>query len=172
MTDEEKQKLAEFMGGKAWYDKEGKQIWGHDDNGGLQLLLEIRGWGHIRNRFNTYKEAVKFQDLFGKFVEDSINEKISSSSEVKELKAEVEKLNKEKPVLHSPSEFPKISDDDEDFSVDVLIIDENGLNGVACYIYADKKWIFHTDTLVDYNEKGNETKWMWYYPLFDNTSLR
>ncbi len=61
---------------------------------------------------------------------------------------------------------PKPSPDDVTFSVDVLIIDENELHGVACYSFEDEKWIFHTDTLVDYDEVGHETQWRWYYPTF------
>lgn len=65
--------------------------------------------------------------------------------------------------LHSPDKLPK-QIEGELFSEDVIVIDEEGLNGVAFYDYGLKEWGFHTDTLVDYNEKGNETKWMWYYP--------
>lgn len=69
--------------------------------------------------------------------------------------------------LHDPKTTkPVISTDDDDFSEDVITIDEHGLNGVACYHFGDKKWIFHTDTLVDYNEEGHETLWYWYYPPF------
>jgi len=63
--------------------------------------------------------------------------------------------------------FPKSSECDKNFSDDVFIIDEEGLNGIAYYNFDTKKWGFHTDTLVDYNEKGNETKWLWYYPMFN-----
>lgn len=61
---------------------------------------------------------------------------------------------------------PIHSEDDDSYSIDVLIIDENGINGVAFYDYGSMEWRFHTDTLVDYDEKDHETKWMWYYPPF------
>lgn len=59
---------------------------------------------------------------------------------------------------------PIPSKDCPEFSVDVFIIDEKEMHGLACYHFEDKKWIFHTDTLVDYDEKGAETQWRWYYP--------
>lgn len=64
---------------------------------------------------------------------------------------------------------PKPSKDDITFSEDVYIIDEDGMHGLAYYSFEDEKWRFHTDTLVDYDEPGNETKWLWYYPPVDLT---
>jgi hypothetical protein len=66
--------------------------------------------------------------------------------------------------LHDPSQRPKHSDDTREFSVDVFTIDEHGLPGLAYFSFEDDRWRFHTDTLVDYNEHGNETRWNWYYP--------
>lgn len=68
--------------------------------------------------------------------------------------------------LHFPTELPVSSKDDPNYSVDVFTCDEEGLHGLAYYVFEDKEWHFHTDTLVDYNEKGNETKWKWCYPPF------
>ena len=62
---------------------------------------------------------------------------------------------------------PNPSKDDVTFSVDVFIIDENKLHGLGYYHFKDCKWYFHTDTLVDYNEAGAETKWKWYYPVVE-----
>ncbi len=56
-------------------------------------------------------------------------------------------------------------------SVDVFIMDEDGMHGLAAYSFADEKWIFHTDTLVDYDEEGAETKWRWYYPPFTKKQI-
>jgi len=61
---------------------------------------------------------------------------------------------------------PNPSIDDISFSEDVCIIDEDGVNGLAYYDFELCQWTFHTDTLVDYSEVGNPTKWWWYYPLF------
>lgn len=59
---------------------------------------------------------------------------------------------------------PLPSKNDITFSDDVFIIDEDGMHGLAYYSFEDCQWKFHTDTLVDYNEVGHETKWKWYYP--------
>lgn len=67
---------------------------------------------------------------------------------------------------------PKPSPNDATFSVDVNIIDENGVHGLAYFCFEDNKWIFHTDTLVDYDEVGAETKWVWYYPVLDKNDVR
>lgn len=68
--------------------------------------------------------------------------------------------------FYDPSAIPAVSEEDCSHSVDVFILDEEGMHGLAFYSFEDKRWIFHTDTLVDYNEPGNEMKWKWYYPPF------
>lgn len=74
--------------------------------------------------------------------------------------------------LYDPSVvFPKACEDDPEFSVDVCIIDEENMHGLAYYIFAERRWSFHTDTLVDYNEIGAETKWMWYYPVVNANDI-
>ena len=70
-------------------------------------------------------------------------------------------------IFYNPDQFPKKSEDDESFSDDVMIIDENGIHGIGYYDFELLKWSFHTDTLVDYDEPGHETKWKWYYPIFE-----
>ena len=62
---------------------------------------------------------------------------------------------------------PRPSADDITFSEDVCIIDENNMQGVAYFCFESMQWRFHTDALVGYDEPGNETKWMWYYPPVD-----
>lgn len=69
--------------------------------------------------------------------------------------------------LFNPTEIPKVSADDAEYSVDVCTIDEDNIHCVGFYHYTDKKWYFHTDTLSDYNE----TKWKWYYPVVTNADL-
>lgn len=68
----------------------------------------------------------------------------------------------------SPSEFPKADRDLNgkllEFSIDVYVIDENGLHSIGFYNFDLEEWNFHTDTLIDYNEVENKTKWVWYYP--------
>ena len=73
-------------------------------------------------------------------------------------------LNNIQIKVYQPTTHPKQSKEDIEYSVDVFIIDENGMNGLAYYHFTDEQWHFHTDTLVDYNEIGSETKWVWYYP--------
>ncbi len=70
------------------------------------------------------------------------------------------------PKFHNPSEYPTRVEGEE-FSVDVFILDETGVHGIAFWNFDDKVWRFHTDTLVDYNEPNAETKWKWYYPPYD-----
>ncbi len=73
-------------------------------------------------------------------------------------------------VFYNPDQFPKKSEDydkDAPYSDDVMIIDENGIHGIGFYDFESLKWCFHTDTLVDYDEPGHETKWKWYYPIFE-----
>jgi len=60
---------------------------------------------------------------------------------------------------------PRPSKDDITFSEDVCIIDENDVHGLAYFCFESMQWRFHTDTLVDYDEIGAETKWKWYYPV-------
>lgn len=88
----------------------------------------------------------------------------------------LEKLvNQYKPELFSPDRKPiyekDLAGNIEPFSVDVCIIDEKGVHGLAYFNFDTDEWSFHTDTLVDYNEEGAETKWWWYYPLVTKDSL-
>lgn len=67
--------------------------------------------------------------------------------------------------LFNPNKVqPQKSKDDDRFSLDVFIIDETGLNGLAYYSFEENKWEFHTDTLVYYFEEDDPTEWYWYYP--------
>ena len=66
-------------------------------------------------------------------------------------------------VLNDPTAIPERSEDDRNYSNDVFIIDQDGMIGVAFYNFVIMKWLFHTDTLVDYSEFGNETQWKWFY---------
>jgi hypothetical protein len=79
---------------------------------------------------------------------------------VKELESKL--IKNSKIGLHNPNEFP-LKQKGETFSVDVIIIDEFGLLGIAAYDFESSDWIFHTDTLIDYKESGHETKWKWFY---------
>ena len=65
--------IKEFTGKKVSYDKLGQIIFGRD---GSQMILDVRGWGFIQNQFKTEEAAGKFQDNFGQFVVDAINEKL------------------------------------------------------------------------------------------------
>jgi hypothetical protein len=75
-------KVKDFIGDKAVYDEEAQTIWGEDSKGGLQMLLNVRGWGAIQNLFKNKKgqvdedKAIKFQDDMGKWIADAISEKL------------------------------------------------------------------------------------------------
>jgi len=58
---------------------------------------------------------------------------------------------------------PRPGDEDPAFSEDVIIIDENGLKGLAFFAFEENKWVFYADTLVDYNAENTGIKWKWYY---------
>lgn len=60
-----------------YYDAFGQRLWSkQDEDGGSQMIGEIRGWGAIQQLFGTHKECVEFQDEVGKFIADAINEKV------------------------------------------------------------------------------------------------
>jgi hypothetical protein len=60
-----------------YYDQWGQRLWSkQDEDGGSQMVGEIRGWGAIQQLFGTHKECADFQDEIGKFIADAINEKV------------------------------------------------------------------------------------------------
>lgn len=80
-----------------------------------------------------------------------------------EIAAKIDPLLPKEVGLYDPTVFPN-QVPGENFSEDVFVVDENGMHGLAFYNFDTETWSFHTDTLVDYNEEGAETKWKWYYP--------
>jgi len=60
-----------------YYDEYGTHIWNKEDDGGSQLIADVRGWGRLLNEFDTKEEAEKFQDEIGRFITDAIKEKIA-----------------------------------------------------------------------------------------------
>ena len=69
-------KVTDFINGKVTYDKEGQYLWIEGRKNGIQMLGEIRGWGHIQNMFNlNMDKAAAFQDEVGEWVAQAINEK-------------------------------------------------------------------------------------------------
>ncbi|HFK5563460.1 TPA: hypothetical protein ACGZ9C_003128 [Elizabethkingia anophelis] len=104
---------------------------------------------------------------------DSLSNRLKSSfKEEKSMVQIFEELNKEINMdklwieikLFNQNELPEPSNEDKDFSEDVFIVDQDNLNGIAYYSFKDSEWMFHTETMVDYFEEGNETKFWWYYP--------
>ena len=69
--------IKDFIGKEAKYENSGQQIFGVGSKGvhDYQILLEVRGWGAIQN-IKGIKEPEKFQDEFGQWVADAINEKL------------------------------------------------------------------------------------------------
>lgn len=45
--------------------------------------------------------------------------------------------------VYSEKELPKRCENSKEFSVDVLCVDDLGLNYLAFYDYKDKEWRFH-----------------------------
>jgi hypothetical protein len=58
------------------YDKYGTHIWNVEQNDGMQMIADIRGWGAIQNLFKTEEEASRFQDDVGEFIAQAIREKV------------------------------------------------------------------------------------------------
>lgn len=83
-------KVTEFINGKITYDKDGQYFW-INNNGALQLLAQLRGWGAIQNMFKRSgknsgqyideETAGKFQDEIGEWVADAINAKLERERE-------------------------------------------------------------------------------------------
>ena len=73
------------------YDKWGTCIWSKDEDGGNQMVADIRGWGAIQNLFNTPEEAEQFQDEVGEFIVQAIKEKLSRLPQQEISDEEIEK---------------------------------------------------------------------------------
>jgi hypothetical protein len=70
-------KPQDFIGKKATYFEDGTQIFGENEKGELQMILDVRGWGAIQNLFKgNAQKAVDFQDELGAWFVDAINEKL------------------------------------------------------------------------------------------------
>lgn len=80
-------KLLDFIGTEVSYDDMGTQIWGIQEDGSHQMLLEVRGWGAIQNLFKKkdggidFDKAGEFQDEMGQLFVDAINEHITDLRE-------------------------------------------------------------------------------------------
>ena len=65
------------------------------------------------------------------------------------------------------TEFPKYAKDlkgnQEEFSVDVFTVNDDGMLNIGYYNYDTKKWGFHTDTLYDPYEGGKLMDFVWMY---------
>lgn len=70
-------------------------------------------------------------------------------------------MNKiEKPKLHKPDEHPVESNEDDEYSVDVITIDSDGLSKIAYFNFIQYKWRFHDDDYYDTGAFG------WHYPVY------
>ena len=52
------------------------KIWNKKQDGGIQLVAELRGWGALLKEFETMTEAEQFQDKVGEFIVQANKEKI------------------------------------------------------------------------------------------------
>lgn len=69
-------KVTDYLNGMIIYDSNGQTIWDVDKNGHMNMIADIRGWGHIQNMFSTIEEAAEFQDNIGGWIADAIREKL------------------------------------------------------------------------------------------------
>lgn len=61
-----------------YFDPFGTYLWSkQSEDGGSQMIGEVRGWGALQNIFANEVEAAAFQDEVGKFIADAINEKVA-----------------------------------------------------------------------------------------------
>ena len=68
--------IPEYIKGEVTYDELGPYLWIDTPKDGVQMLAQVRGWGHIKHLFKDQNEAMKFQVQVGEFIADAINEKI------------------------------------------------------------------------------------------------
>ena len=75
--------VKDFLKGKFKYDDYGQYIWLVEKDGNHKKIADLRGWGAIQNLFKDNKGAVdfpkaeKFQADLGKWIEQTLNEKMS-----------------------------------------------------------------------------------------------
>jgi len=78
-------KVEDFIGEKVTYDKFGQYLWGHKKDI-VQKLADVRGWGAIQHLFDNEIDAQKFQDEFGQWLADTINEKLLTLSKTETVR--------------------------------------------------------------------------------------
>jgi hypothetical protein len=67
-----------FLGKKIIYDKGSQMIFAVQTNGHCQMILDVRGWGSIQNKFKDLADAQAFQDDLAEFYCQAIQEKLST----------------------------------------------------------------------------------------------
>lgn len=72
--------IKEFLNGKVIYDKASNMFFVNSKDG-QQMVLDMRGWGHIQNMFRDGQKydldaAAEYQDRIGEFIAEAINEKM------------------------------------------------------------------------------------------------
>ena len=79
----EPKQIEKVFGGRFIYDDYGQMIFGVHEKAGHQIAfnvedtcLSVRGWGSIEKIFGC-KEGERFQDSFGRWVVEALNEKLS-----------------------------------------------------------------------------------------------
>ena len=74
--------IRKFIGKNVIHDS--NKIYGEKDKGGLQPILDVRGWGAIQNMFTegepeeNISNAAMFQDEMALWIVDAINKKLSN----------------------------------------------------------------------------------------------
>ena len=68
--------VKEFMKGKVVYNKDTQMFSINKPNNFNPTILQLRGWGFVRNISEDCHEASEFQDEIGEYIAQAINEKI------------------------------------------------------------------------------------------------
>lgn len=79
-------KVTDFLKGKFKYDEMGQYIWLVQEDGNHQKIADLRGWGAIQQFFRLTdktidtKKAEAFQDELGKWIAQTLQEKLELES--------------------------------------------------------------------------------------------
>ncbi len=79
--------IEDFIGKSAIYDKELQTVFGVQEDGSVNQLLNIRGWARIQGLFSVNKrnfdeaKAIQFCDEFGTWIAKAITEKLQAPPE-------------------------------------------------------------------------------------------
>lgn len=108
--------IEEFIGKSAVYDKEMQTVFGVQEDGSVNHLLDIREWSRIQGLFAvnkrnySEKKAMEFADEFGTWVAKAISEKLQAPPEPPDFKSLLKALAGFH-TAHTPEKFSYIMQD-------------------------------------------------------------